>query len=92
MVSEVMVHAERHGTEEYPYAYRFLNVGCPEHLLEARAFKGTSDYRLTVVDTAGRVPADREPDEGPFTVVHDAEAEPEPENVPERPRKKWWQR
>lgn len=88
MVSQVMEHADRHGSEEYPYAYRFLDVGCPEHLLEARAFKGSSEYVLRVVDTAGRVPADRGEDEGPFTVVHDAN---DPVREPE-PKGKWWRR
>ena len=92
VVSEVMAHAERHGSEDYPYAYRFLDMGCPEHLLEARAFKGTSEFVLRVVDTAGRVLTERGEDEGPFTVKHDLEAPGVPsdlESVPERP---WFKR
>lgn len=56
VINEVVEIANRHGSVDYPYAYRFYDTGDKDVMLEVRGIKGEKrdNFQLHIVDKTGR--------------------------------------
>ena len=56
VVAEVTQYAQRHGSREYPYAYRYYDTGDDDVMLEVRCFcdRKKNSFELHVVDKSGK--------------------------------------
>lgn len=56
VIAEVTEFAKQHGSEQYPYAYRYYDTGDDDVMLEVRCIKDKKKnaFELHIVDKSGK--------------------------------------